>query len=112
MNLPNISGANVVIKVTPETLVTKADEVLADVSLMKQNLDTLMQKIEGTKGYWIGEAGELNRKLFTDQKQEIETMMRRLNEHPNDLKTIAGKYTAIEKQVTVMANALTDDVII
>ena len=39
-------------------------------------------------------------------------MMRRLAEHPRDLKTIASNYMTTEKEVENIANALTDNVII
>lgn len=112
MDLPNISTANVILKVTPEQLVSKADEVLKDVNLIKEAMSTIQEKIGGTSSYWIGEAGELNRKLYNDQKESIDSMMRRLSEHPKDLKAIAGNYSTTETKVTEVANALLDNVII
>ena len=112
MSLPKISGSGVKLKVTPEQLILKADEVLEDVNTMKTCIDTIQEKVDGTKGYWIGEAGELHRNLYYNQKENIDLIMRRLDEHPKDLKVIAGKYTAVEKEVEGIANALTDNVIV
>ena len=112
MDLPKMMANMVMLKVTPEVLVSKADEVIKDVSSIKQAMDTIQQKVEGTKAYWIGEAGDLHRKLYNDQKESIDDMMRRLAEHPRDLKTIASNYMTTEKEVENIANALTDNVII
>ena len=112
MELPKIMGSMVTLKVTPEVLVSKADEVLKDVNAIKIAMDTTQQKVEGTHAYWIGEAGDLHRKLYNDQKESIDEMMRRLAEHPRDLKIIANNYTTTEREVESMANALTDNVII
>ncbi len=112
MDLPKITANMITLKVTPEILVSKADEVLKDVSSIKQAMEHISQKVEGTKAYWIGEAGDLHRKLYNDQKESIEEMMRRLSEHPRDLKVIANNYLTTERQVEDMANALMDNVII
>ena len=112
MDRLKLSSSNMTLKVTPEQLITQADEVLKDVNLIQKCIDTIEEKVEGTKGYWLGEAGELHRKLYNDQKQAIDTMMRRLNEHPRDLKMIASTYISAEKETVAIANALTDNVII
>lgn len=112
MELPKIMANMMTLKVTPEILVSKADEVIKDVTAIKQAMVTIQQKVEGTNAYWIGEAGDLHRKLYNDQKESINDMMRRLDEHPRDLKVIANNYITTERELENMANALTDNVII
>lgn len=112
MDLPKIMASMMTLKVTPEILIAKADEVIKDVSSIKQEMETIQQKVEGTKAYWIGEAGDLHRKLYNDQKEDIQDMMRRLDEHPRDLKIIASNYMTTEREVENIANALTDNVIV
>lgn len=112
MDLPKMMPGMVMLKVTPEILVSKADEVLKDVNSIKQAMESIRQKVEGTNAYWLGEAGELHRRLYNEQKENIEDMMRRLAEHPRDLKLIANNYMTTEKEVENIANALTDNVIV
>lgn len=106
-----LSVGSVTLKVTPEQLVSKADLVITDVTAIKQAMATIKEKMDATKSYWIGEAGEMHRQLYYDQQENIDDMMKRLDEHPRDLKTIAGNYTTVENSVSDLANSLRDNVI-
>lgn len=100
------------LKVTPEILTAKANEVLKDLNAIKQAMATIKERMDGTSSYWLGEAGNLERELFNSKEEEIEEIMKRLNEHPIDLMTMAGNYTQAENMAMDLANALTDNVII
>lgn len=90
---------NVELKVTPEQLNIKAGEVEGYVSQMKQHFDAMKILVEKSSAYWIGEAGNLHRKNYEKQIENIDTMIRRLREHPNDLRAIAQTYTNVELRV-------------
>lgn len=103
--------ANVQIKVSTEVLKAKADEVSAKISNMKNYFEEVEGLISGTNGYWIGEAGDLHRKLYNDQKEKIEEIFKRLEEHPKDLLTIALNYEDVEARVEEISTALPGDII-
>lgn len=102
---------DVQIKVDSMVLKTQADSVSASIRQMADCFDRLEAIINRTSYYWIGEAGDLHRKLYRDQKQQIEEMMKRLKEHPKDLVTIAQTYDAAEAEIQSLAAELPGDII-
>lgn len=105
-----ISG-NIVLKVTPEQLLTKAETTKANISSLTASFERISSIIERTRNYWIGEAGDLHRKLYTDEKDQIQEMFARLSEHPADLEKIAKNYMDVEDNVEELAMELPGDVI-
>lgn len=101
----------VAFRVTPTALYEKAQETKEKIEEIKICFETLERTVQRTSVYWIGEAGELHRKAYQDQKDVIEEMLRRLEEHPRDLQQIAAQYEEVEAQVTELANELPSDVI-
>ncbi len=99
------------IKVSTEVLNEKAQTVsnrITDMANCFEHLETIVNR---TSYYWIGEAGDLHRKMYREQKENVEEMIKRLKEHPGDLMTIAQNYQAADVAVTQIANALSGDVI-
>lgn len=104
----NIEGK---VKVSTTQLKAKADEVSKLIKQYRSCYERMEQRINGTKSYWIGEAGDLHRKLFNDKKERMDKMFRRLEEHPRDLLTMAGVYENVEREVQNIALSLDGDVI-
>lgn len=100
------------IKVTTEELVNKADSVTTYIGKVSSSFDKIAELMKKTENYWIGDAGDLHRKIYNDEKANIEEMFRRLKEHPQDLKAIAGVYTEAEKAIVNIANELPGDLIV
>ncbi len=99
------------IKVSTEALHDKAQTVSKSISDMANCFEQLETIVNRTSYYWIGEAGDLHRKMYREQKENVEEMIKRLKEHPGDLMTIAQNYQAADAAVTQIANALSGDVI-
>ena len=93
-----ISGS-VELLVTPEVLNHQATEVEKNVSNMRKKFETMKTLVEKSKGYWIGDVGDMHRKNYADQADNIDVMLRRLGEHPGDLRAIAQTYTASELSI-------------
>lgn len=104
-------GGDVVIKVEPEVLVEKSQEVSASIRKMASCFEDLERIINRTNYYWIGEAGDMHRRLYQEQKENVDEMMRRLKEHPQDLLTIAQNYVQTERAVEAVANQLSGNAI-
>lgn len=103
---------NVEIRVTPQQLLTKADEVSKKVDSLKRAFDQMEVLVNGTQTYWKGEAGDAHREIYKSEKETIEAMIKRLSEHPADLRVIAQNYMNVESAVTSMAVELPGDVIV
>lgn len=102
---------NVNIKVNTTVLRNKADTVSKSISNMDKCLLQLQDIINRTSYYWIGEAGDLHRKMYKEQKPKIEEMMKRLKEHPADLLEMAGVYESAEARIQSISAELPNDVI-
>lgn len=99
------------IKVTPSALREKSAAVTTNINAMQTCFDELEQIINRTSYYWIGEAGDMHRNMYKEQKDSIIEMMKRLSEHPRDLVTIAYQYETTEQEVTAIGESLSGDVI-
>ncbi len=106
----NITGT-VEVKVRPDVLITQAEEVRRLANDMKAKFAEMDETLRKTNGYWIGEAGNIHRKLYNDQKDDIDKLLRRLSEHPNDLLVISQNYSLAERSNVDTSNSLPSDVI-
>lgn len=105
-----ISG-QVILKVTPENLLTQAQATKNNITKMKAEFDKIETIITRTSNYWIGEAGDAHRKVYTDEKANIQEMLARLSEHPADLEQMARTYLQVEGEVKELAQELPGDII-
>lgn len=99
------------IKVNSAVLKDKAQNVSNSIRNMENCFEQLETIINRTSYYWIGEAGDMHRRIYKDQKPQIEEMMKRLKEHPIDLVTIAQTYENTESAVQSIAAELPGDII-
>nr|WP_288827933.1 WXG100 family type VII secretion target [uncultured Clostridium sp.] len=102
---------SVTFKVTPEVLNSKANEVSSLIKKVRMEFEHLNTSINRTKAYWIGEAGDAHRKVYEDQKPGIDEILRRLEEHPRDLVSIAQTYTDTELEIKEYISSLPSDLI-
>lgn len=86
-------------KVTPEVLKQQAAEVTARIHATTRLFEDLRQILRNTRGYWIGEAGNLYRQSYEDKQGDLDILFRRLEEHPKDLLRIAGIYEEGERDI-------------
>ena len=106
-----LTASQITIKVTPEVLLAKADEVSGEIGRMSNAFDTLTAVMARTKHYWIGEAGDLHRSLYEEQREAASNMLQRWRELPADLQLIAQTYTTAENEAKTLTGMLTSDVI-
>lgn len=97
--------------VTPEVLNQKAVEVEKNVAAMRTHFETMRTLVEKSKGYWVGEAGDMHRQNYTEQQENIEQILRRLAEHPADLRAIAQTYSETELRIEDVIESLPGDVL-
>lgn len=99
------------LKVTPEQLQQKARDVSEAVSKMKNDFNSLNTAINSTHHYWIGQAGDLHRKLYNDRVSDVNEILQLLGRYPTDLLKMAGIYTQTEDQNKAIATSLSSNVI-
>lgn len=99
------------IKVDSNVLRDKAVSVSKSIANMASCLEQMETVINRTYSYWIGEAGDMHRKIYQEQRPRLEEMMKRLKEHPADLLTIAQTYDTAEAAVQEIASELPGDII-
>lgn len=97
--------------VTPEVLNQKAVEVEKNVAAMRTHFETMRTLVGKSKGYWVGEAGDMHRQNYTEQQENIEQILRRLAEHPADLRVIAQTYSETELRIEDVIESLPGDVL-
>lgn len=91
-----ISVTNARIRVDTNALVSQADTVSRLCNDMTVRFDNIKCIMDKTKGYWLGEAGDLHRQSYEEQIENIQLMLRRLKEHPEDLLAITENYRQTE----------------
>ncbi|MDO5415633.1 MAG: WXG100 family type VII secretion target [Lachnospiraceae bacterium] len=106
-----MNASGVEIRVLPEVLNAKAQEVTAAITQMEHLFENVQTTVSRSKYYWIGEAGELHRKMFEEQKDDVAEILVRLKEHPVDLQKIAKTYTSTEQQLAEAASQMSSNLI-
>ena len=100
------------LKVSPDTLKAKAQEVQGQINAFEKQWNQLSQLVTKTKGYWIGKASDLHQKQYKEYQDDVELVIKRLKEHPVDLMKMAQVYDEHEQKAVAIAQSLPDDVII
>ncbi|MCR4640697.1 MAG: WXG100 family type VII secretion target [Lachnospiraceae bacterium] len=99
------------VKVDMGVLRAKAGEVETKVKDMKIQLDEVDQMIRDTMSHWKGEAGDLHRNIYNAKKADIDTMVKALAEHPQNLRKAADIYDGLVGSTSATIGGLPSDVI-
>lgn len=94
------------LNVAPEILEQQANVVRNQLMDMQETFNALRSLVEGSSGYWIGEAAEAHRRAYLNQMTNIDDMFRRYQEHIVDLEGIAGIHREAEAASTTFADEL------
>lgn len=92
--------------VSTEELQAQSGAVDTQIRQMRSNFDDLKQLVDGSAGYWVGQAGDAHRQLYHNHIAKIEEMLSRYSEHVVDLQTMAGIYVKAEEQSEGQAEGL------
>ena len=106
-----MSGAGVSFRVQPDVLDAKAQEVSNEIDKMEKLFQNIQTTVNATKHYWVGEAGDVHRRAFQSQKDDIENILKRLKEHPVDLRMIAGTFRETEAKVEAVFSQMSSNLI-
>lgn len=103
--------AEAIIKVDTDVMVKKASEIKNQVKEIQRNWDTIKTAVSNTKAYWEGAASEKHVNMLEKEKEEVEEVIKRLSEHPDDLFQMAEIYVSGEEANETTANELPIDII-
>lgn len=99
------------LKVTPEQLKSKAGEIQKQINSFENSWNQITQIIQNSKGYWVGDASNAHQKAYKDCQNDVQRIIKRLKEHPQDLMEMAGVYESSEQTAVSLAQALPADII-
>lgn len=100
------------LKVSPDALKVKADQISGQVQKIENHWQKIYDLVKNSKSYWEGEASDFHRRYLKENDDDAKKLLKRLREHPEDLKEMAGIYEKAEEQAMRMAAVLPDDVIV
>lgn len=93
-----INSKDIKMNVLPNELDIKAQEAATAIFEMEQLLANVQDTVNRTEYYWNGEAAEINRKVFLEQKEDMEAILFRLKEYPETLRKVANIYRETEEK--------------
>ena len=93
-----INSKDIKMNVLPNELDIKAQEAATAIFEMEQLLANVQDTVNRTEYCWNGEAAEINRKVFLEQKEDMEAILSRLKEYPETLRKVANIYRETEEK--------------
>ena len=101
-----------IIKVSPQLLTSTASEFSSQGSAVNSLTGEMMNLITGMSAAWEGEAAVAYINRFKGLEDDIQKMVRMIQEHSSDLEEITQVYAQSDSANAEMANSLSSDVII
>lgn len=103
--------ASITIKVNTSVMVNKAGELKSQIKKIKGSWETLKKAVNNSKTYWEGEASNRHIEMLNKEQENVENVIKRLEEHPDDLLKMADLYVKSEEKNENLANELPTDII-
>jgi len=100
-----------IIKVTPEQLISTAEEFNSASSQVQNLTQQMIQTVDSLKSAWEGEAATAYSNQFHQLEDDMNRMHSMINEHVTDLKEMAKQYQTAEQANAEVSNSLAGDVI-
>lgn len=100
------------LKVEPSRLKSTASNFQSTgqhVQRMTQTMTNIVNQLSGS--IWSGEAADAYKRKFGQLQDDINRMVKMINEHVTDLNAMASEYERVENANKNLANSLKGDVI-
>lgn len=101
-----------ILKVTPQELISTASEFSGKGTVISNLTTEMTNKVTGLASVWEGDAATAYVTKFNGLEDDIQMMIRMVQEHAADLETMAENYTAAENQNLSDFESLSSDVIV
>ena len=105
-------GDDIHLRVTPEELKNQASNIQDQINRMNTEWNSLMRILSGMQNYWSGEAGESHGEQYKAFEDEMNRLLLKLKNHPDNLLKMAGLYEKTEAGAVSQAGALAGDIIV
>ena len=102
----NSGGENTSLQVSTEELCQRAAQLQSATEKLWQAVYQIESKLNRTKGYWYGAAGNGCRNAFTEPMSELKQACSAISGYPGKLCEAAGVYTTAEAKNQNAAGAL------
>ncbi len=102
---------NGTLKVSPEQLISAAENFNTEGNNIRSITDEMMNKVTSLTSVWEGEASQAYINKFKNLEDDIQRMLGMINEHVTDLNDMASEYSRAEQENADLASSLADDVI-
>lgn len=102
----------IILKVTPEVLKKKSNEISSEIKKVDTMLKSINDTVLGTKKYWEGDASNMHQKHYNKFKNDISKVIKKLEEHPKDLLKMAELYEEAENDNIALSTKLPSDVLV
>ena len=96
--------------VTTEQVRTQSGKIDSTVKSIAKLIESMQTSVEGTSGYWKGEASDLHRNELANSADELQAVLQRLADYPIDSQKMAGIYEGAEDTNKGIATQLQPDV--
>lgn len=111
MDFGSASMSGAVLNVSTEAMILKAKDAEDQLNRMKESFDTMTSMVNSSTNYWQGEAGDTHRANYIAAEKKAQEIFKRLQEHVNDLRTMAAGYDEAEKAAVNQIETLSSDLI-
>lgn len=101
-----------ILKVTPEQLISTAGEFGSKGTAISNLTTEMVNLVNSLSSAWEGEAATAYTTKFRELEDDIQKMIRMVQEHANDLEEMARIYQEAETANVEEASSLSGDVII
>lgn len=99
------------LQVSTEELCQKAEQLQKATEKLWQSIYQIESKVNRTKGYWYGAAGDSCRSAFAGPMSELKQACSALSGYPGKLCEVAGVYTTVEAKNQTAAGALGQNIL-
>lgn len=94
------SFGSVELKVAPQVMHSTADKINKSVTQLTTRFDSLLDKIKLTISYWEGANAEKTRNCFSDEQDNIKSLLNNVSVYAEKLSTITANYEKTESDAT------------
>ena len=103
--------SDIVLKVSPEEMKKKAGKIQSQLNTIKKDWNRIDEIMQKTRSYWEGDASVKHKNHKSMLEDDLSYVLKRLQEHPEDLLKMAGIYEQSTENAKKIANSLPKDVI-
>lgn len=100
------------IKVRTDDLITTSTNFSNEIKKIENEWKLISDQVNKMSGYWIGDASDTHQQHYNSVKEEVEELLAKLKERPDELLRMADLYDQVEREAVESVMALSDNVII